>query len=1264
MTVRETPAEPAAGPPAVAAAGAPRSRADRLRLALSLLGGVLFAAALLILTRELIAARVPQHRAALEDLIRHETGLEIAFSRLSVRWGWGGPEAVFSGVALGEPGAAPLLRTAQLVVGLDAWRSVRSGHLEAGRITLVSPDIDLDAPGAPSAPATAGAGHTQLLSEGRRVLARWRGGRVDIEGGTVRLSVANGAQPVSVALRRAGLRRLGSDWSGDAQLLLPDSLGVQASVSVRISGDPERSESLHGIVNFSGERLALGGWRFLGGPALAAWLPRAGTGNLELQMRFAAGLPVAVAAHVQAQALEWAPRAGDADALSVPRAVADLGAARSGDGWRVAVGSLDLGDATAHGAASLVVGAHAVRGSVHQIPLPALAALAHWYVPQLPLAQVSLGGTANAVSFDWDAQRPAGARLAATAQAGALALAIPTQDVVVSGLAVQLSATDAALTGSVSADSARLVLARADPLTLEGLSVTATLRGRLEGSQWQLGTEDLRLRRSDLSLDASARLAATGAGAVPRLEGRFEISDTDARVLAGVLGHEAVTVLGPAAARLSSGRITSATLELRAALPGQSPLAASRGALDLKDAGFAAGEGWPQVEELAARLDWQGARVRATVTQARSGNLSLSAGHAQWDAGGSDALRAQARVTGSAQEALAWLRSNPQLTSYVPGATYLDLGGEAVLDVDLVVPGSAKHQPRGRTRVTAVLDGAQLRPLAGLPPIESLRGTVGFADGRLQNSKITGQWLGGPVSLTIGERHDRGAAALAISGRGLLDVREALIAAGAEAADATLSGRAEWSAQLSLTAQAQPGSPGWRVRADSSLVGIASRFPEPLAKASNAALPLHLEAQGEDSAAELHLSLGERLQGIAALARSADRWRIERGTLRLAGGPAALPAAPVLALEGRVSRLDLPAYIALWQQAGRAPLLPSLEAHLSTGELSAGTRIYADATLTATAGVQGGEVNVRSPDARASLRWPALISAAHPALIHLAAFDAGREGDAALAAGLAELFAPQVQLVIDELTWQGRPLGHFSAALGAQAAVVTVADLRLAGGRHELRGTGQCSQELCAASLTLTSTDLAATLGAFGLRPDMSAQRARLAGELEWPAGSVTPLATLGGHLHMQLEEGATQVAAADAADTPFALWLVPALIDAMTPEGADAAPANLRFARLTAEYELRDGIARTANLHFDGDAEILVRGHVGLVARDYDGEAFVLRGEERLPLAVRHFGPTPKMAALWLSLRQWFTGSAAENARAVLRLRGTWNDPIVSPAE
>jgi len=130
------------------------ARAGPLRGIAALLGGALLLAALLILGRELIAAQVPQHRAALEEFIRHETGLEITFSRLSVRWGWYGPEAVFHSVVLGEPGGAgPLLSAPQLVVGLDAWRMVRSGQLEAGRITLVGPDVDLGSRAAAAPPA-------------------------------------------------------------------------------------------------------------------------------------------------------------------------------------------------------------------------------------------------------------------------------------------------------------------------------------------------------------------------------------------------------------------------------------------------------------------------------------------------------------------------------------------------------------------------------------------------------------------------------------------------------------------------------------------------------------------------------------------------------------------------------------------------------------------------------------------------------------------------------------------------------------------------------------------------------------------------------------------------------------------------------------------------------------------------------------------------------------------------------------------------------
>src|SRR6185437_2230122 len=100
-------------------------------------------------------------------------------------------------------------------------------------------------------------------------------------------------------------------------------------------------------------------------------------------------------------------------------------------------------------------------------------------------------------------------------------------------------------------------------------------------------------------------------------------------------------------------------------------------------------------------------------------------------------------------------------------------------------------------------------------------------------------------------------------------------------------------------------------------------------------------------------------------------------------------------------------------------------------------------------------------------------------------------------------------------------------------------------------------------------------------------------------------------------------------------------------------------------DFDVHDGEAATSNLHFDGDAEILMRGRTNLVARSYDQQVWVLRGEGRLPAAVRRLGPTPRVAAAWLSLRELFAGGTREEgSKAPLHLQGSWDNPIVVAAD
>jgi uncharacterized protein YhdP len=200
---------------------------------------------------------------------------------------------------------------------------------------------------------------------------------------------------------------------------------------------------------------------------------------------------------------------------------------------------------------------------------------------------------------------------------------------------------------------------------------------------------------------------------------------------------------------------------------------------------------------------------------------------------------------------------------------------------------------------------------------------------------------------------------------------------------------------------------------------------------------------------------------------------------------------------------------------------------------------------------------------------------------------------------------------------------------------------------------------------------VAASLADLGFRPDLSAARGALSGEIVWRPRQDAPwLESATGTLSMRFEDGVARKPDGSPGQ-PLALLAVPALLNGISRHAASVAvssapeagaePGDLKFRRFDGHFQLHDGQATTSDLHFDGDAEILVRGRTGLLTGDYDHEAWVLRGEERLPASMRRLASTPRVAAAWLTLRELIGGDATSRSRIVLRLRGPWNEPIVT---
>ena len=1464
---------------------APAKARSWLRVALlGMLGmGALFA--LILFAYELARARVPQHRAALERLVRGQTGLDVRFTELGLRWGWYGPEAVFHHVELDEPGnAEALLRAPELVVGFDVWRTLRSGHPEAGRIELIAPEIDFRsrssrpsvgfavagaatancgatagangsaAPGCIASNAASGtarvgsAGALESSALGRvAVLQRWRGGRIDIEGGTVRLpaTAAGGANPLSVQIRRATLRRSDDEWNVVGLLFLPDRVGRSARVTLDVKGDLSKASALSGSLRVEARRLLFPGSRdFLAGlPEITRFLPRGGHGDLSVDLSFehsqvmkahgsvhagglvfdAPGETLMATSVTEANAsgavgtksppAQVPPAQAPPDLLVLDRLSGNWHVTRQATGWRLRVDSLDL--AKGEHFASLLIDTsessqpdapgHWIHGTLNQAPLAPVVAVARWLAPHFDLAGIRLDGTAQNLTFDWASGRPEGEKLRTSAKLEDVALAPRSRDYVLSGLAAHVAGSESDLTIDVQSRIARLELTQSQQKPLTDVHVSSTLHVSSNHDGWKLETDAFVLEHQRASLNLSGSLQ--GDSAEPRILAKGILTGADIPLVARLLGDNTAVAFGAAASRLTAGRIQNAEFAMRGPvndLPFGGRPDGFTGSLTLRDAILSGGDLWPDANGIDAHVEWRGAQIQATIEAGRAGPFQLAAAKAQWGADGRSATRLTGHVNGRLEDAIDWVRSHPQLQDYAPDVGQINAKGDASFDFNVTVPpdipylagadlaGDGARALHGRevgapqlvARVSTSLNGATVQAVSGLPPLEDVTGSFVFDAGRLQRSTLTASWLGGPVTLHAGERREKGARVLAVQAQGTLNAQQL-----AHLANATgnVDGSTDWNGELAYVQSDGVQPPRWRMRADSNLLGVASSLPEPFAKRSAVAVPVHLEVAGSNDSAQLRASFGDRMRSLLALKRKPTvGWAVDKGTVRFDSAVPVLPAEQVVLVRGRVSQLDLPAYAIAWQRL-RQDSLPTIRAQMIANHMLVGDHRYDEVSLRAERTSAGTNLLLDSTAVAGIVRWPTpdrvphsrgVTSDPQPAEIHFTRLDLPNGSLPGDGVGIIAALAPSASLAVDELNWRGRSLGRLTATMTSKDQAVSVEDAHLVNGTQDAHGVLHCqtAAPTCRLKFAIDSTDAATTLEDFGFKPDLAATSASLNGEVEWHPTSGQPwLAGVQGTVTMRLADGTlrnssdralqsplaglgnpdtlardtldgprdapsvagagrhesapvarngireaaaapfatltdvgdgagdahdvsasptgldaptrtaadagsaavtdvwSRTAAASDADNarpqPFALLAVPALVSALDAPGAAGSSLTkqqpaLHFDHLEADFDLADGQATTSNLHFDGDAEILMRGRIGIVSRDYDQQVWLLRGEERLPAAVRRFGATPRVAAAWLSLRDLFGGGGSQDrTRAVLRLQGTWDDPMVVTA-
>jgi uncharacterized protein YhdP len=1192
-----------------------------------------------VFTYQLALARIPEHRAALERLVRARTGLDVRFNELGLRWGWYGPEIVFSSVELGEPGrSSMLLRAGALIVGFDAWRTIATGELQAGRITLVEPDIDVARlqPRAALSPSVPSASPWPL-----EMLERWPNGRIDVEGGT--LSIPDPHTPAHtlvVRLRSATLRRLEQRWQAGIFAYLPESLGRSVRMSLELAGDPRQMHTLDGAMRVEARGIQLASWHQMlqDAGAWARQLPLAGSAAIDLRLtltqgRLSGGRGALSAAGLRLPApgerLAAVPPAIENAGLDLGEVQGEFTAQASKGAWHVSVDGLQVGPAS--GAMSptqltLDFGEDGswVRGELQAVPLQALQPAWRSLLPEWrEHGDPAIEGAARAVRVDWRAERPAGSRLSLALEVEGLTLRFADGSRL-AGITARVSGNESSLAAELEGRQLQLTLPDAAAASLPRLRLASRLQLQRGSQGWSLTTTRTQLSDAEGELLIDGTLQSQGA---QRMAMTLHASLLGAEVAPWheLLARAAPRALAPVIGTVTSGRI------------------------------------------VRAELNWSGRLGDEARASARTGSATLEDGSltvdTQWRGDSARALRVSAQARARAEDVLAWLRAHPELAGYTAGLRELDAHGPLLLSFNGSLPRSDAAPEH--LRVVTRLDGVAVRLAPRLPPLQGLRGILVYDSGRLLRSTLTAAWLGGRTELHLAGRRDDQDRGFELQAQGVLTSREVLAAWGVDPRVIDLTGDTSWRGELIVAAPSDSGALSWRAHMESTLAGIRSRLPAPLAKTETLALPVRLDAEGSSERSVLRVSLNDTAHGVFELGAGPDgTWQALRGAVRFGGSSVTLPVAAVMDVQGSLARLDLSAWVAAWRELARTPGAPPLQAALSVDALLLGHERVGAATLTAGPDGAADVLRVESVGLAGSMRWPRDASQ-EPVDVHLARLRLPAPGDGATVMWLSAV-GPAARLAIDQLLWDGRPLGSFTARLRSGSDGVILEDVRAAGTQYVASGQLVCAplERPCRMHFRLESEDAAAAARALGLDPAVSG-RASIEGDLDWPLPADAERTraawprSVSGTVSVVLAEGGVDAAAARAGHAAPLAALGELLRRGAAGE-AESPDEGLKFARLSGDFALQEGNALTSNLHLDGDAEVLIDGRVGLLAQDFDCRAVILRGPERLPDAVRRLSAAPHVAAAWLALRDLWPASGSPAARTQLHVSGTWDAPVI----
>jgi uncharacterized protein (TIGR02099 family) len=320
----------------------------------------------------------------------------------------------------------------------------------------------------------------------------------------------------------------------------------------------------------------------------------------------------------------------------------------------------------------------------------------------------------------------------------------------------------------------------------------------------------------------------------------------------------------------------------------------------LKATKFRFGSDWPELSDFSGELEFDRRSMRVTESRATIQGVRLRNTRAVIPDlfNGNEHLRVEGEAEDQTAAFLRFIETTP-VRDMIEGFTSgMRASGNGRLQLRLDLP--LRRPEESKLAGSFEFLGNQIRLDDRLPPFSQVKGRLEFSEAGVNARSITGQFLGGPMTLALATR-DRVTTANA-SGTALVT---GLPPAWAKAFSKRVTGSTAWKAIIS-GGQGKAST----LLVESQLTGLAIDLPEPFSKRPPEAMPLRFEritgpeGQGGRRNDVIKLTLGRAVDAQILGRKQGDQYTLDRGVIAFSE-PAVLPSQRGLFVTGSLPHLDV-----------------------------------------------------------------------------------------------------------------------------------------------------------------------------------------------------------------------------------------------------------------------------------------------------------------------------------------------------------------------